>query len=33
VRGKRKTNIEVPDSSLVECGPVSTGKRLLTAGE
>jgi hypothetical protein len=33
VREKRKTNFEVPDPSLVECGTVSTGKRLLTAGE
>jgi hypothetical protein len=33
VREKRKTSFEVRDTSLVGCGTVSTGKKLLTEGE
>jgi len=33
VTEKRKARFEVPDSSLVECGTVSAGKRQTFAGE
>jgi hypothetical protein len=33
VRRKQKASFEVPDSSLVGCGTVSTGKMRLSAGE
>jgi len=33
VRKERKEGFEVPESSLVGSGTVSTGKRRLTAGE
>jgi len=33
VRKKRKASFKVPDSSLVACGTVSTGKIRLSAGQ
>jgi len=33
VRKKRKASFEVPDSSLVGCGTVSTGKRRISTRE